>query len=212
MKSDEMPMMACGHRANSLGTPAGGGEQRPACVICSCFIVSSWQPELSGRRARCDHYGRATHGSECNYGGDRDNVCYCEQPSDGPLAFFSYLGPGSFSAVAVCECGLYEKPHRQPWNVVVMVDRNWFKCGRIEMKVEHTLYADTKETAEVEAEAERIRRIKWDGPNGGKEETRIFGARIASLEPIRRTAKCKEFRPRGPSTYDSFYCGCHGWD
>jgi hypothetical protein len=135
-----------------------------------------------------------------------------ERPSTDRLAFFEYLGPGSFTANYKCKCGLYEKPHRQPWKLVVMVDRNWYKCGRIDFRREATLYANSREDAEREAEAERTRFLEWDGPNGGKEETRIFGARIVSLEPASRKVKCTEFLPRGPAEFDSYYCGCRGWD
>lgn len=24
--------------------------------------------------------------------------------------------------------------------------------------------------------------------------------------------RCDDFRPRGPAEFDSFYCGCRGWD
>ena len=205
-------MMACGHRANSLGREAGATVLGPACVICGCFQVTALAPDLSERRARCHYYGKSVRKSECNYNGDRDGVCYCEQPSDAPLPFFEYLGPGSLDSVARCTCGLYERPHRQPWEAVVMVDRNWFKRGRIEMRIATTLYARTLEEAQAEAERERVRRVGWDGPGGGKEETHIFGARVAALEKKLRTVKCSTFRPRGPQDYDSFYCGCHSWD
>ncbi len=208
----DMPMMACGHRANSMGTPAGETESRPACVICSCFIIASSPPDLTGRRARCHHYGQPTHRSECHWRGDRDGVCYCEQPSDAPLPFFEYLGPSSFTAAAKCVCGLYERPHWPPWELVVLVDRNWFKCGRIDFKRTATLYARTQEEANDAAEAKRVEFLNWNGLDGGTEDTKIFGARIRLLRRIRRTVKCPEFQPLGAAEFDSFYCGCHSWD
>lgn len=189
-------MMACGHRAQSLGKKGGEPEsrRRPACVICDCFEVDDTAPSLDGRIAKC---------ASC--GGN-------ERPSADDLAFFEYLGPGSLESVAKCVCGLYERPHRKPWKVTIGVDQNWFKRGRIEMERHATIYADTEEDAQQEAERERERMANWYGPDGGKEETRIFGARIISVAPIPRTAECKKFVPRGPSAFDKYYCGCRGWD
>lgn len=204
------PMMTCGHTANATHHRKDGVDE-PACVICSCYEVAHAPPVLEGRMARCAYFGKRTgRNNESNYGSG--STCTAERSSSPDLPFFEYLGPGSPAATLRCVCGLAEKPHRQPWSVVVQVDRNWFRRGRIDFKREATIYADTQEDAESEAEAVRVCFANWDGPDGGKEETRIFGARVESLRRISRWIECPRFVVAGPATYDKFYCGCHGWD
>ena len=90
---NDMPILKCGCRANSMGSTPGNRTTRPACVIHSCFEVAEIQPDMTGRMARCAYYGRAVRNSECNYKGDVKEegvwTCRCEQPS-GQLPFFKH--------------------------------------------------------------------------------------------------------------------------
>ncbi len=99
MTPDEMPMLACGCRANALGVSAkmraaGQTEPVPSCVIHECFEVNTaLEDALKGRMARCFYYGSPWgRMNECNYDcKDRKDGCRCERPSDGPaLPFFSH--------------------------------------------------------------------------------------------------------------------------
>jgi hypothetical protein len=84
------PMMKCGHSANAEH------DGKPCCVICAGItegwdIVDTNPPDLSSRKARCINYGKPTRHNECNFGGERDTICHCEQPSDPThLPFFEY--------------------------------------------------------------------------------------------------------------------------
>lgn len=86
----DTPMMACGHAANAKHMNKSTGEWEPSCVICfgdprALQVIE--KPDLTGRTARCAHYGRPRrHGR---------GVCDGERPSDFNLAFFVYRGPGS---------------------------------------------------------------------------------------------------------------------
>jgi len=86
----DMPMMTCGHQANSMGKRAGETEQRPACVICSCFDVDPNPPDLNERKARCTFYGKRTRRNECSVCSKGDGTCKCERPSTDNLAFFQH--------------------------------------------------------------------------------------------------------------------------
>lgn len=99
----EHPMMECGHAAQAVD-----GEGNPGCVICvginpGATIVAKNPPDLSTRRARCSHFGRGTAKgqglrcrNECNYGGEADTICKCEQPSSSALPFFSHRPDAPF--------------------------------------------------------------------------------------------------------------------
>lgn len=105
-----IPMMKCGHSAN-----AENGKGYPACAICApdprAYQVDSNPPSLEGRKARCTYYGTPTRHNECNYGGERDAICHCEQPSSTKLPFFEYLGPDA--PTRLCKyCGLTRHAHR----------------------------------------------------------------------------------------------------
>jgi len=83
------PLMKCGHIANSIS------NNKPACVICSCFEIDTEhnvEELLKNRKARCGFYGKQTHKSECSKCG---STCTCERDSSPNLAFFEYRGPGS---------------------------------------------------------------------------------------------------------------------
>lgn len=43
-------------------------------------------------------------------------------------------------------------------------------------------------------------------------ETCKCGLYRSAHSPEKPHVKCKEFIARGPNEFDSFYCGCRGWD
>lgn len=91
------PMLECGHAAN-----AHDSEGKPSCAICvglhpGAKIVAVNPPDLSTRRARCDYFSKGTAkgrglrcSNECNYGGNSETTCKCEQPSSSDLPFFKH--------------------------------------------------------------------------------------------------------------------------
>jgi hypothetical protein len=93
--TDNPPMMICGHVANSTGKRPEDTEARPACVICSCFDVTTSPPDLAGRRARCYYFGKiipkSRYNANCCWEGCvTGEPCKCEQPSSRLLWFFEY--------------------------------------------------------------------------------------------------------------------------
>lgn len=97
-----MPMMECGHAANSLD-----GEGKPACVICAGIdprakIVALIAPDMTGRVARCSSVaGIAGSG-------------HAEMPSSPDLAFFEFRGEGSRAATESCiHCGFALGAHQE---------------------------------------------------------------------------------------------------
>jgi hypothetical protein len=80
------PIMECGCAA-ATNRVMSDGSTVPSCFTHNTIVVAQVQPDLSGRRARCDYFGKPTRKSECNYGNGRESVCSCEQPS-GQLPFF----------------------------------------------------------------------------------------------------------------------------
>ena len=91
-------MMACGHAAN--GQKREGDDWLPACVICSCAIPASKEPDLSGRTSRCSYFrdGYTCPDTGCakaphcpptrheQHGGNYPSVA----PSSPSLPFFSH--------------------------------------------------------------------------------------------------------------------------
>jgi len=116
-------MMTCGHTANATC------EGKPACVICSCFEVADFWPDLTGRQAKCHDCGKTV-------------------PSAFTLAFFEYRGEGSERATKMCKCG-YSLAAHSPFN---------------------------------------------------------------RINAILKEDKCSGFEAHGAYEFDSYYCGCRGWD
>jgi len=62
-------LMKCGHSANGYKQTESGPV--PVCVICAGItkdaeIVEDNVPDLTGRKARCNHFGQeARHGKTC---------------------------------------------------------------------------------------------------------------------------------------------------
>ena len=163
MKPNNVSMMKCGHAANALTGPPPG---MPCCAICGpngegWNVVDDSYLYLENRRAQCHYYGMTTRHNECNFGGEGDKVCRCEQPSDPThLPFFEYLGPGS--PLRLCKhCGLGIGAHRA----------GDYACP--------TRYNNRGKPGEIIPGSE-----KWHG----------------------KTYEAKEYK------FDSFYCGCHGWN
>ena len=99
------PMMKCGHAANATNTATG----KPSCAICAgltpdALIVDDAPPDLTGRAARCWHYGQRAPGKcESNYGTRLGQVCLAEQPSSPGLPFFE-ARPGEPHDRFYCGC------------------------------------------------------------------------------------------------------------
>ena len=97
MTTDQKPLLACGHRANSTITDHETGARSPGCAICVGLAPGATtpvpEPDLTGRSARCS--------------------CGATRPSDSErgLAFFEYLGPKSPAALQRCRCGYYDTAH-----------------------------------------------------------------------------------------------------
>lgn len=89
---NEIPMMMCGHAANSkMKTEAG---DIPCCVICGNTQISSTPIDLSTRQARC-------------------SSCAGVGPSSNALPFFEYTGEGSRRATENCTCGMHAVVHQE---------------------------------------------------------------------------------------------------
>lgn len=82
------PIMKCGHRANGID-----GNGNHVCVVCS-GLKEGWnipvneQPNLVGRKAKCDECGRITNSKE-------------------NLPFFKYISDEKFD-VYYCGCRGFE--------------------------------------------------------------------------------------------------------
>lgn len=91
-------ILRCGHAAN-----ATDGSGRPSCAICCCSDVAEHQPTLTGRRARCRHFGHVCSGRGTPPE-QRGRPCVSERPSDpGLLAFFEHR-PGEPFDRYYCGC------------------------------------------------------------------------------------------------------------
>ncbi len=107
MEARTMPdtiMMECGHAA-TLKNDKG----EPSCFVCwpdpKARTPAKVAPDLTGRVAKCDYFGKRTKpmgqrgGAECDACRQRIRegkpTCACEKPSSVNLAFFSYRGPGT---------------------------------------------------------------------------------------------------------------------
>jgi len=90
--------MKCGHTAQGTHQNEHDdlGKDHPCCLICDCCEVVKAKPDLTGRTARCDYFGREKPrrrfaNDECNYGCEGQAICQCGNlPSDFGLAFFEH--------------------------------------------------------------------------------------------------------------------------
>lgn len=90
------PMMKCGCVAMAVCHRRAGKTYEPpvpACLIHDCIAVADVKPDLTGRLARCDYFGRRG-GRDYGpiYGGGKCSrkKCECLVPSDFGLPFFRY--------------------------------------------------------------------------------------------------------------------------
>mgnify|MGYP001586838182 CR=1 FL=1 len=85
----------------------------PACVVHDCITVAP-TPNLAGRLARCDHYGRGgfrNHGPIYGGGTCSRTKCECIAPSSLELPFFEFQGESSPYALEHCGCGFAVTAH-----------------------------------------------------------------------------------------------------
>ena len=100
------PLMKSGHSAQGVRHLKGKdaeilGETIPACIICAgmtpdAYIVAE-EPDLTGRKARCNYYGKPVkkgmyNAAHCLFKGCRSGTCRCEQDSRVDLPFFEFGG------------------------------------------------------------------------------------------------------------------------
>jgi len=186
------------------------GSKVPCCITHSCTEIGE-QPNLTGRKARCNYYGKSVgRNNECNYGQDHSTICTCEQPSSSELPFFEFLGEGSPDSSERCKCGYMWIAHQPRWSAEIEVDQKWFKCPRDKHVVKKEFHAPEglqRELAEQEASF-------WRDRIGNKleKDTPVFGVEVKSVKQIPNPLKCKCFTPIGARPFDKFYCGCHSWD
>ena len=187
-------MLACGDAASAThsGSHDGLPDPHPSCVVhdnrdaqgrrTGCTPVVT--PDLSGRIARCDDYGKGpwTDRSFGGLMGGTDKTmstcsrqgCLCQAPSSPRLAFFTYRGPGS--AHAREQCG-------------ALAERN--------TPAERRMPNDTLCAFTIHAHRA-----------GESYDRNVREGRYSASWP----ALTHEFVPRGPAEHDRFYCGCRGWD
>lgn len=213
-------MMACGCKANSIGSQAGSDKKGPACVIHNCFTVAEEQPDLTGRKARCAFYGKQTRRSECLYKGDvKENgvmICRCERDSALDLPFFKYMGPGSPSAALDCKhCHYHWIAHQPRFEYVLKFTRDWYKHKKIEQERTNHKHMPDRETFDQWLEKDITRMIEASKrpmfPSKEPSKTVIYKIDIVSVTEL-PSGRDHEFEPHGPYEFDEFYCGCHSWD
>lgn len=187
------PMMKCGCAAQGTCSSMGGVEYNPpipSCVVHSCIEVAETQIP-NDRMAKCD--------------------CGKISPSSPNLPFFEFKGEGSPSSKERCKhCGYFESAHWPSWMAHIRVVRRWFKIERYDevMKRHFNAPEDLKELiAEHEADFFRSQMSATHSP-----ETRVHSVEVVQITPERNTHQCKTFEPHGPYEFDSYYCGCRGWD
>ena len=90
-------LMKCGCVAMTVCSKKDGvvyDPTVPSCLTHDCLDIEAAPPDLSGRRTRCDYFGRGGFRNyECNYRartGCSRQQCMCELPSDLALPFFIY--------------------------------------------------------------------------------------------------------------------------
>jgi hypothetical protein len=156
------PILACGCEANATRTLADGTKV-PSCVIHMVDTPMKTPPDLTGRTARC--------------------TCGETRPSDGPrLAFFEYLGAGTYEATELCKtCGYHTDAHH---------DRPCQVCGG---------------SGQCTITATR-------GPNAGTSTTHRCNRCRGTGVWAKPSHACDAFVPRGDPGHDRYYCGHAGWD
>ena len=218
-------MMTCGHAAQGTCSRRDGNEYDPpipACVTCDCVEIATAATDLTGRMARCDYFGRGgfrNHGPIYGGGTCSRARCGCIVPSDAGLPFFGFRGDGSKIARDTCECGANVRLHWPRWRAEFKVVRRWFKIERYEETRTEEEHMPDAGWAAKWAEKRRMDLLKMgDGPSlfGDKSEpTKVFSVDLLNLKeiPKRHDVKaCGEFSPAGAAQYDSFFCGCAGWN
>lgn len=206
------PLMKCGHSAQGVDR-----DGNPVCVICAGLDKRAYEiaeiPDLSGRRARCHYYGKPIkkgmyNAAHCLFGGCKDGICNCEEDSDPSLPFFVYKGLNSRHANEHCKhCWYTIKAHWPVWKIKIEVVRRWYKIPETTNINEYDEHCVDKDYALAVAEG----RMQFFLGHQ-KEDTKVFSAKIVSIDGPFPSGRDHEFESHGPFEYDEFYCGCHGWD
>ena len=208
-ESNPPPLMQCGCLAMAVDK-----DGNPCCVVHApdprAYKIAE-KPDLAGRKARCHYYGKKTRKSECNYKGDvkEDGVwiCRCEQPSDKPLPFFKYLGPGSPASEEYCKhCSYTYKAHWPIFQIEIRITRRWHKIPESISMKQLKQHLPDKDAAELFAKVQIEKFLKHTD-----EETIIYKAELIGITGPHPSGRDHEFEEHGPWEYDEFYCGCHSW-
>ena len=102
-KGTEQIMLDCGCMSMSV-RKMKDGSYKPSCIIHNSITPMKDEPDLGGRRMRCDYFGKAwgrnagpiypqkrRDVSKCS----REHGCQCEYPSDSTQPFFMFQGESS---------------------------------------------------------------------------------------------------------------------
>jgi len=200
-KDEKPPMMKCGHSANSFWTnlPGHEGKNIHTCVICDADgRIAVGVPDLRGRLAKCG--------------------CGNTRESNMGLAFFEYKGPDSTAASRICKkCSYTHYAHLPLWKYELSIRRDWFKLKNITTKENRQEHMPDKKTMDTFLQ-QRIKQLIKNsktpvyGPDRPESLSEIFEIRIVSIDGPLPSGAGHEFEKHGPYKYDSYYCGCNGWD
>lgn len=194
----KMSLMKCGHTAMAVDE-----NGNPCCVICHgdprSQIVEEDLPDLTGRLAKCD--------------------CGNTRESSIELPFFEYKGPNSHAAKEMCKlCRYGIIAHLPKWEYRLVMKRDWFKNKNIDDDIVRTEHFPNKKVAEnyLQARMNQLLEqsgIPWSyGENKGEIATKIYKINIDYIKGPLPSGTNHEFVSHGPYKYDSYYCGCKGWD
>ena len=194
----EMPLMKCGHTAMAIN----GKTNKPCCVICHGdprSEITDDLPDLTGRLAKCG--------------------CGNTRESSIKLPFFEYKGPNSYASRNECKlCSYHLRAHWPKWEYQILMKRDWFKHKNINDDKTRTEHLPNRESAElyVKADIKSLLSSKGipfsSGEHKGEIATKIYEAKIGYIKGPLPSGRNHDFVPHGPYKYDSFYCGCRGWD
>ena len=100
--------MECGCSADTIHSNAHDGlaAKHPSCIVHeTCRVVAA--PNLEGRKARCDYYGkkvkRGMYNANCCEKCAKVEVCQCEEPSATSLWFFQHHADKEYDGF-YCAC------------------------------------------------------------------------------------------------------------
>lgn len=194
----EMPLMKCGHTAMAINNKT----KKPCCVICHgdprAEIIDDL-PNLTQRLAKCG--------------------CGNTRESSVELPFFEYKGRNSYAAQNMCKlCGYAIRAHWPKWEYKLLMVRDWFKQKNIKDDEVRTEHLPNKKTIEEYVKI-RIKQLlenskmPWRcGKDDGKVVTEIHEIKLDYIKGPLPSGRNHDFVPHGLYKYDTFYCGCRGWD